>query len=146
MGDLSQMNSQINHASSSQTHKHFLAHSKEWGCYHSVYREDRKSWPVVPYEEAIKWFKTRPHMVIGDFGCGEALLAANIENKISSFDHVAINENVTTCGMCHTALDDACLDAAVFSLSLMGLNFIDYLKEAHHCLKLVGLPVSERVL
>jgi hypothetical protein len=112
--------------------------SGQWECYHSVYREDRKSWPVVPYEEAVKWFKARPHMVIGDFGCGEALLAANIENKVFSFDHVAINENVTACDMCHTSLDDACLDAAVFSLSLMGSNFIDYLKEAHRCLKLDG--------
>ncbi|MGE0198212.1 MAG: DEAD/DEAH box helicase family protein [Simkaniaceae bacterium] len=138
MGDLSQMNSRINHAPSSETHKQFLAHPEEWECYHSTYRENRKSWPVVPYEEAVKWFKARPHMVIGDFGCGEALLAANIENKVFSFDHVAINENVTACDMCHTSLDDACLDAAVFSLSLMGSNFIDYLKEAHRCLKLDG--------
>lgn len=138
MGDLSQMNSRINHVPSSQTHKRFLDHPEEWECYHSVYREDRKNWPIVPYEEAVKWFKARPHMVIGDFGCGEALLAANVENKVFSFDHVAINENVTACDMCHTSLDDACLDAAVFSLSLMGSNFIDYLKEAHRCLKLDG--------
>ena len=138
LGDLSQMNSRINHAPSSQTHQRFRDHPDEWECYHSVYREDRKSWPVIPYEEAIKWFKARPHMVIGDFGCGEALLAANIENKVFSFDHVAINEQVTACDMCHTSLDDACLDAAVFSLSLMGSNFVDYLKEAHRCLKLDG--------
>jgi superfamily II DNA or RNA helicase len=138
MGDLSQMNSRINHASSSQTHKRFLDHPEEWECYHSVYREDRKSWPIVPYEEAIKSFKARPDMVIGDFGCGEALLAANVENKVFSFDHVAINENVIACDMSHTCLDDACLDVAVFSLSLMGSNFIDYLKEAHRCLKLYG--------
>lgn len=138
MGDLSQMNVRINQSSSGKTHKRFLDHPEEWECYHSVYREDRKSWPVVPYEEAVKWFKARPHMVIGDFGCGEALLAANVENKVFSFDHVAINENVTACDMCHTSLDDACLDAVVFSLSLMGSNFIDYLKEAHRCLKLDG--------
>lgn len=91
MGDLSQMNSRINHAPSVQTHKRFLDHPEEWECYHSVYREDRKSWPIVSYEEAVKWFKARPHMVIGDFGCGETLLAANVENKVFSFDHVAIN-------------------------------------------------------
>lgn len=138
MGDLSQMNSQINHASSSTTYKRFLNHPEEWEYYHSVYCEDRKSWPIIPYEEAIKWFKARPHMVIGDFGCGEALLAANLENKVFSFDHVAINENVTACDMSHTSLDDSCLDAAVFSLALMGENFVDYLKEAYRCLKLDG--------
>lgn len=106
MGDLSQMNSRINHAPSTQTHKRFLDHPDEWECYHSVYRKDRKNWPIVPYEEAIKWFKARPHMIIGDFGCGEALLAASIENQVFSFDHIAINENVTACDMSHTALDD----------------------------------------
>jgi superfamily II DNA or RNA helicase len=138
IGNLSQMNFQINHASSSVTHKRFLDHPEEWEYYHFAYREDRKSWPIIPYQEAIKWFKARPHMVIGDFGCGEALLAANLENKIFSLDHVAINDNVIACDMSHTPLDDLCLDAAVFSLSLMGENFIDYLKEAYRCLKLDG--------
>lgn len=138
LGDLSQMNYRINHATSDQTRHRFKEHPDEWECYHSVYREDRQNWPIVPYEEAIKWFKARPHMIIADFGCGEALLAANIENQVFSFDHVAINENVTACDMSHTALDDACLDAAVFSLSLMGSNFVDYLKEAFRCLKLDG--------
>jgi hypothetical protein len=138
LGDLSQMNSRINHASSSQTHKHFRDCPEKWEYYHFVYREDRKNWPVTPCEEAIKWFKARPHMVIGDFGCGEALLSTNIENRVFSFDHVAINKNVTACDMCNISLDDSCLDAAVFSLSLMGSNFVDYLKEAHRCLKLDG--------
>lgn len=138
LGDLSQMNYRINHATSDQTHYRFKENPDEWECYHSVYREDRKKWPIVPYEEAIKWFKARPHMIIGDFGCGEALIAANIENQVFSFDHVAINENVIACDMSHTGLDDACLDAAVFSLSLMGTNFVDYLKEASRCLKLDG--------
>ncbi len=35
-------------------------------------------------------------------------------------------------------LDDESLDAAIFSLSLMGTNYIDYVKEAHRCLKLDG--------
>ena len=77
-------------------------------------------------------------MVSGDFGCGEALIAANIDNKVHSFDHIAINENVLACDMSHTSLDDDCLDVAIFSLSLMGLNFIDYLKEASRWLKLDG--------
>lgn len=136
--NLSQMNSQINHAPSNKTHQRFLKHPKEWDYYHSVYRKDRENWPIIPYQEAIKWFDKRPHMVIGDFGCGEAFLAANVKNKVFSFDHVAINEHVIACDMSHTSLNDASLDTAVFSLSLMGENFVDYLKEAHRCLKLDG--------
>jgi len=132
------MNYRINHESSEKTNDRFIKNPKEWEHYHAVYREDRKNWQITPYEEAIKWLKERPHMVIGDFGCGEALLAATVENIVYSFDHVAINETVTACDMCHTSLDDECLDAAVFSLSLMGSNFVDYLREAHRCLKLDG--------
>jgi len=35
-------------------------------------------------------------------------------------------------------LEDSCLDAAVFSLSLMGTNYVEYLREARRCLKLDG--------
>jgi SAM-dependent methyltransferase len=141
LGDLTQMNSRINRTASTVTHKRFREHPDEWEFYHASYRKDRKDWPVIPYEEAIKWFKVegRWHMVIGDFGCGEAILAASIPNKVYSFDHIAIDQNVVIAGdMAHVPLDDACLDAAVFSLSLMGSNFVDYLQEAHRCLKLDG--------
>ena len=137
-GDLSKMNHRINTKSSQETHRCFLKNPDEWKCYHATYRKDRETWPVVPYKEAIKWFKARPHMTIGDFGCGEAFLDQELENQVLSFDHVAINENVTACDMAHVPLDDTCLDAVVFSLSLMGSNYIDYLREAQRCLKLDG--------
>lgn len=137
-GDLSQMNYRINHESSEKTHDRFLKDPAEWEHYHAVYREDRKSWPVVPYQEAISWFKARPHMIIGDFGCGEALLAQELDNRVFSFDHIAINKNVVACDIAHVSLDDCSLDGAVFSLSLMRSNFIDYLREARRCLKLDG--------
>ncbi|MBN9378617.1 MAG: hypothetical protein BGO14_07075 [Chlamydiales bacterium 38-26] len=73
-----------------------------------------------------------------DFGCGEALLAQEFENRVQSFDHVAVNEDVTSCDIAHVPLDDESLDAAIFSLSLMGTNYLEYLKEAHRCLKLDG--------
>ncbi len=40
--------------------------------------------------------------------------------------------------MAHVPLDDETLDVAIFSLSLMGANFTDYLREAHRTLKLDG--------
>jgi hypothetical protein len=138
LGDLSQMNQKINHASSEETHARFQKSPDEWECYHSTYREDRKKWEVVPYQEVIKWAKLRPDLVIGDFGCGEAFLAQELENQVHSFDHVAINDNVIACDMAQVPLEDECLDAAVFSLSLMGTNYVDYLREARRCLKLDG--------
>ena len=40
--------------------------------------------------------------------------------------------------MSHVPLDNESLDVAIFSLSLMGCNFTDYIVEAHRCLKLDG--------
>jgi hypothetical protein len=138
IGDLTKMNSWLNHTRSDQVHQHFQKNPVEWESYHSIYREERKNWSVVPYKEAIKWCKSRPHMIIGDFGCGEALLRQELANQVHSFDHVAINDNVIACNMTHVPLDDDSLDAAIFSLSLMGSDYIDYLREAHRCLKLDG--------
>lgn len=137
-GDFSKMNHRLNSSSSSVTHQRLLENPEEWQYYHSLYRDARKDWPIVPYKEAVKWCKARPHLVVGDFGCGEALLTKEVENKIYSFDHVAINEDVIACDIAHVPIDDESLDAAIFSLALMGTNYLDYIKEAHRCLKLDG--------
>ena len=43
-----------------------------------------------------------------------------------SFDHIAIDDRVVVTDMVHVPLD-----VAIFSLSLMGSNFTDYVREAH---------------
>jgi len=138
-GDLSMMNSRFNTAYSSTTHERLNQNPEEWYLYHTLYREARKDWAEVPFEKIAKSLKKRPDWVIGDFGCGEAKLAASLPNKVHSFDHVAINETVTACDMAHVPLEDSTLDVAVFALSLMGLNYADYLKEAYRTLKFGGL-------
>jgi hypothetical protein len=40
--------------------------------------------------------------------------------------------------MAHVPLEDEALDVAIFSLSLMGANFADYIREAYRTLKLDG--------
>ena len=37
--------------------------------------------------------------MVVDFGCGEAVIAQSISNKVHSFDLVAKNEFVTACDM-----------------------------------------------
>jgi hypothetical protein len=59
-------------------------------------------------------------------------------HTVHSFDHIALDDSVIEGDMSHTTLDDESLDVAVFSLSLMGDNFTDYLKEAHRVLKIDG--------
>lgn len=79
-------------------------------------------------------------LVVGDFGCGEALIAAAVKERhqVYSFDHVAINGSVIACDITHVPLEDKVLDVAIFCLSLMGSNFTDYIREARRCLRLDG--------
>ena len=88
----------------------------------------------------IRWCQQRSGYTIGDFGCGEAKLAEAVADRhtVHNFDHVAVNENVIACDMAHVPLDDETLDGAIFSLSLMGANFADYVREANRTLKLDG--------
>ena len=138
-GDLSVMNSRFNTAYSSTTHERLNQNPEEWYLYHTLYREARKEWTEVPFERIAKSLKKHPDWVIGDFGCGEAKLAALLPNKVYSFDHIAVNENVLACDITHTPVEDGVLDVAVFSLSLMGLNYSDYFKEAYRTLRFGGL-------
>ena len=151
-GDFSTMNRTWNQTRSENTHARLQSNPEEWAQYHTLYREARKDWAVVPYEEMIRWCQhpRRSGYVIGDFGCGEAKLAEAVFDRhtVHSFDHVAIDENVVACDLAHVPLDDETLDVAIFSLSLMGANFSDYLREAYRTLKLDGqlhiLEATER--
>ncbi len=134
-GDFSAMNQRFNTSKSTTMHDRLVADPEEFYLYHSLYREARETWSEVPYQVIAEQLNKRPDWVIGDFGCGEALLSKSLRNKVYSFDHVAINPTVKACDMAQTGLDAEILDVAVFSLSLMGVNWKDYLKEAFRLLR-----------
>ncbi len=143
-GDFSAMNQRYNTSKSSTMHDRLVADPEEFYLYHSLYREARETWSEVPYQVLAEQLNKRPDWIIGDFGCGEALLSKSLRNKVYSFDHVAINPSVLACDMASTGLEGEILDVAVFSLSLMGVNWKDYLKEAYRLLRSGGLlKVSE---
>lgn len=143
-GDFSAMNARINSSQSRTTHLRFQKDPGEWFLYHTLYREARSTWPEVPFKVLAEWLNRRPDWVVGDFGCGEAELARLVPNKVYSFDHVAVNESVIACDMAATGLADETLDVAVFSLSLMGLNYHDYLREAYRLVRYGGwLKIAE---
>ena len=43
-------------------------------------------------------------LIIGDFGCGEAVLATSVPNKVYSFDLVAQNKSVIACNIANVPL------------------------------------------
>ena len=56
-GDFTKLNNKINNEKSETTHDRMLKDPKEWEEYHRQYREARKTWQIVPYEEIIKRIK-----------------------------------------------------------------------------------------
>jgi superfamily II DNA or RNA helicase len=142
-GDFTRLNNQINAENSTTTHERMLKDPREWEEYHRQYREARKTWSIMPYEEIIKRIKQlSPRHQIGDFGCGEAKIMETIgRQRVYGFDHVAINDKVTACDIKKVPLADEALDVAVFSLSLMGKNWHEYIKEAKRCLVTNGILI-----
>ena len=139
-GDFTRLNNKINNEKSETTHSRILKDPNEWDEYHRQYREARSRWNIIPFDEIIKRItQLSPRLLIGDFGCGEAKVLEKFgEKRVYSFDHIAINDNVTACDIKSVPLPDEAIDIAVFSLSLMGMNWADYIKEAKRCLATNG--------
>jgi hypothetical protein len=139
LGDFSEMNRVWSVSNSTTTGERLRENPEEWYQYHTLYREKRKDWNEFPCEVIGNKLKNRPELVVGDFGCGENLLSKMIPNKVHAFDHIAIDETVTACDISNVPLNDNVLDVVVFSLSLMGTNYRDYLVEGHRTLRPFGM-------
>ena len=141
LGDFSEMNRVWSISNSKTTSQRLLESPEEWYQYHTLYSEKRKEWNEIPYKVIGKKISSRPDWIVGDFGCGENLLSKEINNQVYAFDHIAIDENVIACDISDVSeyLNDNVLDVVVNSLSLMGSNYVDYLKEEHRTLKPYGI-------
>ena len=141
-GDFATLNARWNKAYSKTTNERLRNNPEEWCYYHTRMDEIESTWEIIPRDECIKHLRENLPLgsVVGDFGCGQAKLAEALQeiHTVHSFDHIAVNHNVFACDMTDTPLDDATLDAVIFSLSLMGLNVKDYIIEAYRTLKPSG--------
>ncbi len=115
--------------------------------YHRGFRTQVDKWPVKPLELITADVARQKGAVVGDFGCGDAMLSLNLQgtHTVHSFDLIAANPRVTACDISKVPLDDASLDVAVFSLSLMGTNYPDFIREAVRCLRPSGRLVIAEV-
>jgi superfamily II DNA or RNA helicase len=141
-GDFSRINARWNSASSSATHTRLQENSEEWCYYHTRLQEHERTWQLVPRLQCIEHLRSNipRNSVVADFGCGQAQLAEALKgvHTVYSLDHVAINQTVIACDMSDSGLESDSLNAAVFSLSLMGGNMKDYLLEAYRTLMVGG--------
>ncbi|KAJ2828543.1 25S rRNA (adenine645-N1)-methyltransferase [Coemansia erecta] len=116
--------------------------------YHQGFAAQVQKWPSNPVDIFIKQLQARERVVVADMGCGEAALAAAVgtQHTVHSFDLVARNERITACNIADVPLPDASVDVAIFSLALMGTDFIQFVREASRILRSGGeLKIAEVV-
>lgn len=137
--ELSEFNRRGKTTHSTTMHKEFSDNPDSWHRYHALRKSRMESWEEIPYEYIAT--KIKDHRdVVADFGCGENLFKHCVpNNKVHSFDHVAIDDSVTACDMRNTGLGDETIDVAVFSLALWGTNSDEYIKEAYRVLRRKGM-------
>lgn len=130
--------------------------------YHNGFSQQvASSWPRNPVDDFISAIKTRGPLnntnptinplprrktqscTIADLGCGDApLVRALIPSStkklhltIHSYDLHAPNQHVTVADIAHLPLRDGEADIAIFCLSIMGTNWIDFVEEAWRVLR-----------
>lgn len=69
----------------------------------------------------------------------------NKVKRIRSYDLVACKPHVIVADIAHLPLKSNTQDIAVFCLSLMGTNYIDFILEAHRILKIDGRMIIAEV-
>ena len=120
----------------------------------------QSSWPTNPIDTFITSIKTRGHLpnptipstplprrktlscTVADLGCGDAPLARtltpslkSLHLKIHSYDLFSPNSHVTVADISKLPLRDGEADIALFCLSLMGTNWIDFIEESWRILR-----------
>lgn len=136
LSNFSKLNNEFNKQRSESAFQNIRENPQKWIEYHRDFRESRKDWPLIPVEALIERIgELSPRLKIGDFGCGEAQIAQTFgKDRVNSFDFVAIDDSVKACDMKSTGIPDGALDIAIFSLSLMETNWVDFIIEANRCL------------
>ena len=141
--DFGEINQKLNVSSSDTIYKKMNADNGEmWEEYHRRLRKIRKTWLVDPLDritESIQ--KMAKWLPIGDFGCGEAMLADKFPNRVQSFDAVSHDSRVTSCNLAKVPISDGTLGIIVFCQSLLGIKtaWPEYIKEASRCLPKNGI-------
>lgn len=138
--ELSEFNRRGKTTLSSTMHREFNDNPDSWLRYHTLRNERVKDWDEIPYEYIAKKIDNVDDIIV-DFGCGDNKFKNCISNKVISIDHIAIDSSVIACDMMDISkyVTDGSIDIAVFSLSLWGVNYQDYISEAYRVLNRKGV-------
>ena len=122
-------------------HKKFTSKPDIWHRYHLLRNESMKTWEEIPYKYIASKIKSKKDVVV-DFGCGMNEFKLCIpNNKVLSFDHIAVDDAVIACDMRDISkhVKNESVNVCVFSLSLWGTNYHEYIKESYRILTYRGI-------
>jgi len=133
------------------TNQRFISNNTEWEKYH-LYRDfSFQGYPQeeIPVNKIIKYLNERPVdeiienlrvnvLKILDLGCGKNLIKENFKRNskfnIIGYDHVSYNGSISV-DISNLPDEDNSVDFCIFSQSLMGSNWEEYLREGKRVLK-----------
>ena len=122
--------------------------------YHAGYRQQMARWPVQPIAVLQRYILKNARAFRGatvvDLGCGEGELATRLAvdlparrfrvvREVISLDLVALRPHVEVRDIAHTGLAAGSADCCVLSLSLMGTNYHQFIREALRLLRPGGV-------
>ncbi|KAL7718039.1 Ribosomal RNA-processing protein 8 [Entamoeba marina] len=109
--------------------------------YHQGYEKQVESWPTNPLDIIISHIKASSNILnICDMGCGQARLSLECaEHNVKSFDLKKANDRVTVANISKVPVKKGWADVVVFCLSLMGVDWLMFLKEGFRVLKQNGI-------
>ena len=135
LSKFSEMNKNMNTSKSETVNNKFNENPDEFYEYHRLYEQASSDWGEMPYIKIANDInKLDSNLIIADLGCGINKLKDIVPNKVYAFDHISVDSSIA-CDIKKVPLDDNSVDVAVFSLSLMGTNWVDYIEEASRILK-----------
>ncbi|KAG0607481.1 hypothetical protein M758_8G032200 [Ceratodon purpureus] len=145
-GQFRMLNEQLYTCKGEEAFELFQKDGSAFQLYHAGYQAQMSHWPKLPVQVVIDWLNAKSSdLVVADFGCGDARLSKAVKNKVYSLDLVACDDTVIACNMAKTPLETGSIDVAVFCLSLMGVDYPSFLKEAHRALKIGGFLLIAEV-
>ncbi|KXN71880.1 hypothetical protein CONCODRAFT_57019 [Conidiobolus coronatus NRRL 28638] len=146
-----QLNELLYTIPSADAYSQFQSNPQLFDDYHAGFSSQTEGWPLNPNDVFINFLKSQKSdrtLFVADMGCGEAKIAENLQTykhiKINSFDLVKGNKFITPCDIRNVPLKNKTCDFVIFSLSLMGVNYFEFLKEAKRLLRQNGeLKIAE---
>ena len=145
--ELSILHQRYKTLTSQNLQKEFQENPQLWTKYHEISEENESSFPEqdIPRNRIIQELdkiKTKRTKKVVDMGCGKAQIANHFEKdsrfQFINYDHISSSENIETCDISNTPLEENDVEICILSLAMWGSNCKEYIQESHRILETGG--------